>query len=208
MFHIVPVILAAGDSARMGFPKALLPLGPETFLTSILNTLETLPLPPGLVILGSHAARIRPLLASRRVRVLINPHPECGQFSSMRIALENLPAECGGCLLWPVDHPLVSGALVRELIGLFLQTGSILALPNHAGKGGHPAIFGQALICELLAAPQEVNPKMIVAGHKSGEVRLPTDERGTVEDCDTPDDYLRLTGETLGDALARRESGE
>jgi molybdenum cofactor cytidylyltransferase len=205
MFDVVPVILAAGESSRMSFPKALLPLGPDTFLTRILKTLRTLPLPAALVILGSHASRIEPLMASHQVRVFVNPHPEQGQFSSMRLALENLHPECSGCLIWPVDQPLVSAALVHELIRFFLNSDAALALPDYEGMAGHPTIFGKALIGELLAAPSGANPKLIVARHKKNAVWLPTDERGTVEDIDTPEDYLRLTGETLTAALARHQ---
>jgi molybdenum cofactor cytidylyltransferase len=203
MPDIVPVILAAGDSSRMGFPKALLPLGRDTFLTHILKTLEEIPLPGVLVILGRDAHRIRPHLASHRVRMLVNPHPELGQSSSLHMALENLPRECSGCLVWPVDQPLVSGALVHELIRLFLNSEASLALPACQRKAGHPAIFGKALIGELLAAPPGANPKPVVARHKKGAICLPTDEKGTIEDCDTPEDYLRITGETLAAVLAR-----
>ncbi len=208
MTEITPVILAAGDSSRMGFPKALLPLGAGTFLGHILDTLDELKLPATRVILGNQETRIRPLLISRRVHIHVNPNPERGQFSSMRLALENLPPDCRGCLMWPVDQPLISAALVRSLIRLFLNSTASLAMPDRGGKAGHPAIFGRGLIAELLAAPPDANPKLIVARHKSGAVRLPTEDRGTVEDIDTPEDYLRLTGETLASALAQRAQGE
>ena len=204
MTDLKPVILAAGDSSRMGFPKALLPLGAGTFLTRILDTLDELELSAACVILGSHEARIRPQLTARRTDVLVNPNPERGQFSSMRLALENLTPDCRGCLLWPVDQPLISTGLVRSLIHLFLSSTAFLAMPVCAGKAGHPAIFGQGLIAELLAAPADANPKLIIAGHKAHAVWLPTEERGTVEDMDTPEDYFRLTGESLASALSRR----
>lgn len=204
MTGITPVILTAGDSARMGFPKALLPLGPGTFLTRILDTLDSLGLPTARVILGRHETLIRPLLISRRAHALVNPRPERGQFSSMRLALDSLDADCRGCLLWPVDQPAIPALLVQGLIRLFLNSSASLAMPSCMGKGGHPAIFGRALIAELLAAPPDANPKAIVAAHKAGAVLLPTEERNTIEDIDDPEDYFRLTGETLDAALARR----
>ncbi len=204
MTYIPPVILAAGDSARMGFPKALLPLGESTFLAHILDVLNAVELPIPRVVLGRHDSLIRPLLTSRRTRVLVNPAPERGQFSSMRLALEDLEPDCAGCLLWPVDQPLISARLVRELLDLFLKSTAALAMPMCMGKTGHPAIFGRDLIAELLAAPAAANPKTIIAGHKANAVRLPTEERNTIEDIDNPEDYYRFTGETLAAALARR----
>jgi molybdenum cofactor cytidylyltransferase len=205
MINITPVILAAGDSARMGHPKALLPLGAETFLTRILATLKELDLADARVILGTHEPQIRPLLLSCQVRILVNPNPERGQFSSMRLALENLDSGCRGCLIWPVDQPLISPGLVRDLIRLFWRISAPLVMPVYSGKTGHPALFGRVLIDELLAAPPDANPKLIIAKYKIEAAQLPCDEGGTVEDIDTPDDYLRLTGESLPLALARQD---
>jgi molybdenum cofactor cytidylyltransferase len=205
MTNITPVILAAGNSARMGYPKALLPLGAETFLTRILTTLSELDLANARVILGAHEPQIRPLLLSRRVRILINPNPERGQFSSMRLALQDLDSGCRGCLIWPVDQPLISSELVRDLIRLFWRTSAPLVLPVYSGKTGHPALFGRELIDQLLAAPPDANPKIIITSYKAEAAQLSCNERGTVEDIDTPDDYLRLAGETLSLALARQQ---
>lgn len=208
MVNITPVILAAGDSSRMGYPKALLPLGSDTFITHILKTLSLLDLPGACVVLGIHESRIRPLLLDRRARILINPNPERGQVSSMKLAFETLDPGCEGCLVWPVDQPVVSAGLVHNLIQLFVGSAAALAMPQCGGKAGHPAIFGRALIRELQDAPPDANPKLIVALHKSRAAWLATDERGTIEDIDTPWDYFRLTRETLASALARHTNDE
>jgi molybdenum cofactor cytidylyltransferase len=205
MINITPVILAAGDSMRMGYPKALLPFGAETFLTHILATLKELDLDVARVVLGTHEPQIRPLLHSHQVRILVNPNPARGQFSSMRLALEGLDSNCRGCLLWPVDQPLISLELIRGLLRLFGQTSAPLVLPVCSGKTGHPAIFGRELIDELLAAPPDANPKLIIAKFKTKAARLPCDEIGTIEDIDSPDDYLRLTGASLAIAPARQQ---
>jgi molybdenum cofactor cytidylyltransferase len=191
----------------MGYPKALLPLGEDTFLTRILKTLAALKLPVPRVILGVNESIVRPLLADYSVCVLINPDPARGTVSSLRLALENLDPGCSGCLIWPVDQPFVSIELVRDLIVLFENSAAPLALPSYGGKAGHPAIFGRRLVDELLALPPDASPKTVVARHKNESAWLVTEEIGTVEDVDTPNDYLRLTGETLESALARRQVG-
>jgi len=201
---IAPVILAAGDSSRMGFPKALLPLGELTFLGRILETLAAVGFGQIRVVLGSHESVIRPLLQDRRVHTIMNPHPERGQLSSMQLGMQDLDPGCLGCLLWPVDQPLISIGLVQGLIRLFRDASAQLAEPRCGTRAGHPVIFGRALIGELLAQPAEANPKPIVARYQEGAAWLATDERWTVEDIDTEQDYLRLTSEPLASALARR----
>jgi CTP:molybdopterin cytidylyltransferase MocA len=204
MSQITAIILAAGDSVRMGgFPKALLPLGTETFLTRILGTLALAEISSIRVVLGAHASRIRPLLDSCRMNVLVNPDPERGQISSLKLGLENLDPACRGAMIWPVDQPLVSPCLVRGLVQLFEHSATQLALPRCNGKSGHPAIFGRALIQDLMDEPMAASPKPVVDHYKNEAAWLDTGEAGTVEDIDTPDDYFRSIGETFASALAR-----
>ncbi len=197
------IILAAGDSVRMGYPKALLPIGNGTFLTHILDELISLDLGDCLVVLGRDAPLIRPWIREHQARILINPNPDRGQLSSIQMGLANLELTAPGCLVWPVDHPTVTGSLVRRLLDLFWRTGAPLVLPVFNNRRGHPAIFGRKVFQELLDTPAEQGAKAVVAHHQSTAALLETTEAAIVEDVDTPDDYLKLTGETLTAALAR-----
>jgi molybdenum cofactor cytidylyltransferase len=146
------------------------------------------------VVLGAQAAEILPSLEMRRVRVLINEEPERGQFSSLKLALESLSDVFDGCLVWPVDQPLVSASLVRGLAGLFANPGVQLALPRRNTQAGHPGIFGRKLITELLELSPEDNPKTVIERYKSGAAWLDCEEPGAFEDIDTPEDYRRILG--------------
>lgn len=201
---IQPVILAAGDSSRMGYPKALLPLGEETFVTRILSTLERSGFAQPSVVLGADAPRIMAALEGRRAAVIVNPHPERGQSFSLQLALERIPPAACACLVWPVDHPAVTGKLLRDLVRLFADAGADAALPRCGLRRGHPAIFGRRIFPELLALPPGVSVKRLLHDRALHIAELPTAEGAAVEDIDTPDDYYRLTGEELEAALARR----
>jgi molybdenum cofactor cytidylyltransferase len=205
MAKIMPIVLAAGDALRMGsFPKALLPLGQNTFLGHILEVLREAGFSGCHVVLGRREQEVRPVAAAHNACITVNPQPERGQFSSLRLALDRLNAACAGCLVWPVDQPRISPGLVRSLAALFQSSSAQLVLPRRRGMSGHPAIFGRRLIEDLLAAPVTANPKDILAPHRAAAVWLETEEAGAFEDVDTPTDYFRLTGETLADALRRR----
>jgi len=199
---VVPVVLAAGDSTRIGHPKALLPLGAETFLTHILGKLRALALPDPIVVLGAHAEVIRKELALRDARAVINPNPEGGQLSSLKLALDCMGG-AEACLIWPVDQPLVSAGLVRDLMELFLTSGALLAMPAWGTRKGHPAIFHQALFEELRRAPSAEGAKSVVVRYAEKTALLPTEEIGAFEDIDTPEDYYRLMGAELESALRR-----
>ncbi len=188
---IVPLVLAAGDSRRMGFPKALLRLGAATFIDVILDGIGRLPLARPVVIVGKHASLIQPHLVGRDLRAVLNPHPEQGQISSLQLALRNAGI-FRACLVWPVDQPAVREETVRSLIRLFVDTGASAAMPRRGGKRGHPALFGPRLCQELLALPAGRSPKELIWCYENDTAILETDDPGTVEDVDTPAEYEAL----------------
>ncbi len=188
---IVPLVLAAGDSRRMGFPKALLRLGPATFVDVILDGIGRLPLARPVVIVGKHATLIQPHLVGRDLRVALNPHPEQGQISSLQLALRNA-GTFRACLVWPVDQPAIREETVRRLIGLFDDSGAAAAMPRCRGKRGHPALFGTRLCQELLALPVDHSPKELIRSYEKDTAFLETDDPGTVEDIDTPAEFEAL----------------
>ncbi len=200
---IAPIILAAGDSTRMGYPKALLPLGSDMFLTRILGILRNVGLPKPVIILGRAASIIQPQIKGWPADIRINPDPSRGQLSSIQVALSHLSPESIAGLIWPVDQPAVSEDLVRRLTQLFIDSKSKIACPIYGGKRGHPAIFHRDLFPEFMDAPLEEGPKKILMRHQNATVLLPTQEPGTVKDIDTPAEYQELTGESPDSALSR-----
>jgi molybdenum cofactor cytidylyltransferase len=203
---IAPIILAAGDSTRMGYPKALLPLGSERFITHILGILRNLGFPTPLIILGRAAPIIRPQIENWPASIQINANPDRGQLSSIQLGLANISPEFIAGMIWPVDQPSVSEDLVMRVAQLFLTSGSLIACPKCNEKRGHPAIFHRSLFQEFMEAPLEEGPKRILARHQAESAILPTSETGTIHDIDTPGDYQSLMGETLASALARADA--
>ena len=186
----------------MGFPKALLPFGPDTFLTRILSIVRKVGLMEPTVVLGKAASIIEKHIHNEPVHIWINPNPEKGQLSSLQLALSLLPMQAEACLIWPVDHPAVSENLVRALVELYVASDSLIACPVYEGKRGHPAIFHRTIFCEFMEAPLEEGPKTILSRYLDYTIVLHTAESGVVLDIDTPADYLALTGRSLKEALA------
>ena len=200
--NVVPIILAAGDSTRMGYPKAILPLGRDTFITRILGTLKETELPMPIVVLGRAASIIRPVIADWPAEIVINADPDRGQLSSIQLALSHINPECRGGMIWPVDQPAISQDLVRRLVQLFTSSEPKIAFPMHGNKNGHPAIFHRDLFKEFMDASPDEGPRPILLRHKHASAILPVEESACVQDIDTPEDYLELTGESLDSVLA------
>ena len=194
---IAPVILAAGNSKRMGYPKALLPLGNEIFLTRILRILRETGLVRPRLVLGRDAELIIARIDDYQADIIVNPEPDRGQLSSIQLGVSGLPEKFEAAMLWPVDQPAVSAELMRRLTELFVTNDCRVAVPFRDGKRGHPAIFHRTMFHEFMNAPMEKGAKGIISRYESETCFLPTDEDAAFTDIDTPADYQALTGQSL-----------
>ena len=186
------VILAAGESTRMGTPKALLDWGGRPLLEHVLDTAREAGCSKLFVVLGREADAIRAGCTLDGVTVLINPEPARGQISSTRMGMENLDFSTDCCVIWPVDCPLIQPSDVRALIETYAATRASLMrilMPVYKGERGHPMLvdigFRQPFM-EL--QPGETARKVIEDNHT--QVReVPTDNPGVLVDIDTPEQY-------------------
>ncbi|HXW56277.1 MAG TPA: nucleotidyltransferase family protein [Candidatus Cybelea sp.] len=191
---LAAVILAAGESRRMGSPKALVPFRGASFLEHLLNATRHSRVGVTRVVLGSRAEEIRTKLGIDAALVVVNPGWQHGQLSSLQVALRSLPGGTEGMILCPVDHPLISGNLVAQLIEKFDSSGKLIALPTFHARRGHPVIFRTPLYDELLAVSPDVGARQVVWAHADQIVEVPTEEEGVVLNLDDPEALKKATG--------------
>ena len=185
---LAAIILSAGASSRMGRPKALIPYREGTFLQHLLDVTRHPKIGVTRVVLGAGAEEIRTAAKLDPSIVVINQEWEKGQLSSICAGVRSLAdIETDGIVLCPVDHPLVSAALVCELVEQFYKSGKSIVLPIHNGRRGHPVIFSSALYGELLAAPSEKGARAIVWAHAADVLEVPTGEEGILLNINNPD---------------------
>jgi molybdenum cofactor cytidylyltransferase len=188
---IVAVILSAGESRRMGRPKALLPIDGQTFIERIVAALKQTKVGKIIVILGHNARELQSKISHLPVEILINTDYKLGQLSSLQLAVRNLQSDldCDGMLVHLVDHPYLAPALVEEMIRRFYETRKRIIVPIFQGKRGHPVIFSNALFDEILSAPMEEGAKAVVNAHRAETLEIETEEEGIAVDIDTPELY-------------------
>ncbi|NDQ58791.1 MAG: nucleotidyltransferase family protein [Acidipila sp.] len=192
---LAAVILAAGESRRMGQPKALLPYLGGTFLTHLLSCTRHPKIGVTRVVVGAHAEDISRGAGISAEEIIFNKEWARGQLSSIQVAVRALEGlETDGMLLCPVDHPLVTGELVGELIGKFYSSGKMIVVPKYAGRRGHPMIFSSALYAELLAAPEDLGARAVVWAHAADVVEVATEEEGVVLNLNDPETLARALG--------------
>jgi CTP:molybdopterin cytidylyltransferase MocA len=147
---IVPIILAAGRSRHLPFPKALAVFGNSTAIDIAVANCEGLGRP--IVVLGSDAGLIRPALPDN-ASIVLNPRWPEGQLSSLQAALRHVPLP-SAFMLYPVDHPLLLQQTIQQLVEAFCarNDSELIAMPRHNGSFGHPVILAAELREELMAA--------------------------------------------------------
>jgi molybdenum cofactor cytidylyltransferase len=196
---LAAAILAAGESRRMGEPKSLLPYRGSTFLEHLVQVTRHPRVGITRVVLGAGADAIREKLHLHAASVVVNVDWPKGQLSSIHAAIRSLPAGITeGLLLCPVDHPLVSAALVAQLIAQFDAGDKSIALPTYRGRRGHPVIFRESLYEELLAASPEVGARQVVWAHADSVLEIPTDEEAVVLNLNDPETLKRAMEGTAG----------
>lgn len=188
-------ILAAGESRRMGAPKALLPYRGKTFVEHLLEVTRHPRAGLLRVVVGAHADEISAKLASHREAIVVNRDWQQGQLSSIQAAIRSLPSATAGLLLCPVDHPIISAALVNQLIHEFDSGGRRIVLPVYRGRRGHPLIFHATLYDELLAASPDVGARQVVWAHAAEVSELATEEEGVILNLNDPETLRNATGE-------------
>ncbi|HYM12088.1 MAG TPA: nucleotidyltransferase family protein [Bryobacterales bacterium] len=186
------IILAAGESSRMGADKALLSYGGSTFLEHLIGLF--LPrVEPVVVVLGHHADEIRAAVGPRPgLEIIVNTQYQAGQLSSLQAGLRALPAAAPAALLTLVDHPAVAAATLDAMLERFTAAASALLIPRYRARRGHPVLLGRALLEEILALPVSASAKQVIHAHLGEAVFLDVDDPGVAQDIDTPADYGSL----------------
>ena len=194
---LAAAILAAGESRRMGQPKALLPYRGATFVHHLMEITRDPRIGVQVVVLGAGAKEIRAQLSLPGEQILVNTEWRRGQLSSIQAAIRGLPPNATeGIIVIPVDHPLISVHLIDELIQAFTGSRKAIVMPVHAGRRGHPVIFRASLYDELLAASDAVGARQVVHAHPADVEEVATEEEGVLLNLNDPETLQRALGKS------------
>jgi molybdenum cofactor cytidylyltransferase len=192
------ILLAAGDSIRMGSPKAVLETPDRRpFVAAIVRALHSAGVDDVVIVTGRDHDRVVDAIGRDApppiARVVRNPDPSRGQLSSLWVGMAAaITRDTQGLLVTLVDVPLVSPATIRQVIDVWQRTRAVIVRPAIGARHGHPVVFDRALFDELRAAPLEQGAKTVVRAHARGIVEVAVDDEGAMVDIDTPADYAAM----------------
>jgi molybdenum cofactor cytidylyltransferase len=189
---IAGLILAAGESSRMGQDKALLTYGDRTFLEIIVATLHEAGIERVGVVLGHHAEQIQGAVTLEGAEIVINRDYARGQTSSLQAGLRALEsADLEAVVLCLVDHPLISADTVRVLVASFRRSGAPVVIPTFQNQRGHPVLIARTLFSALLSLDPGEGANTVIGKHDDAAKFVEVGDEGILIDVDNPDVYRR-----------------
>jgi molybdenum cofactor cytidylyltransferase len=183
------IILAAGESKRMGAPKPFLKLRGKTFIEHIYNNVQATGVERTVVVFARKDRDRVEALHVQNAFIVWNRWVERGQIYSLKLALRRVPPDADGILVCLVDHPCVRRGTYKAMMRHARRNPGRIIIPVHDGKRGHPVIFPRPLFGALKKASLETGARGIVEKYASSVVEWQTSDAGVLTDIDTPAAY-------------------
>lgn len=187
----VAIILAAGESRRMGQPKQLLPFGDKTMLECVIAAFQSPRIDEIRVVLGYKADAIAEKIAHTHAKVVRNYDYQQGMFTSIQAGLRDLPKNTKTFMIAVCDQPRLKRATVETLLEEFEKKRHKILIPSYNGRQGHPPLLRAEYAKEIFAMDSSLTLKHFYAEHADDIQRLVVDDEGSLIDIDDRETYER-----------------
>lgn len=185
------MILAAGESKRMGKPKLLLPFGEKTMIETVIDRVIQSKAEKILIVLGSNREKIEKKIGNLPLEIAVNPDFREGMLSSVQRGLEALPEEARAVLIFLGDQPSIPSEVIDSVIDAFRKTGKGIVLPVYKGERGHPVLIDMKYRHEVENLNPEVGLRELVYGQPDDILEVEVDDAGILRDINDIEDYTR-----------------
>jgi len=183
------ILLAAGESKRMGEPKLLLPFGSSTILEQAVDNLLNSRVDEVIVVLGDRAQEMIKRIANRPVKVAINPVYHEGMGTSIVSGLSLIDNKALAVMLVLADQPLIDSETINKLIEAFFSHDKGIVIPAYKGRRGHPIIFSTKYKEELLGLKGDTGGRQIIREYPDDILEVAVNSQSINIDIDTVNNY-------------------
>ena len=187
------ILLAAGESRRMGMPKQLLKYKGCSLILHATKEAVASRCYPIIVVLGAYNDRVKPKIANLPVYFCQNDHWQQGMSASISVGIQKLTAiepDLNAAIIALGDQPLINTQIYNSLIENYLESGQQAIASTYADTLGVPALFAKTLFPDLLSMTSKGGAKKLL--HKYSDRRFNLNVPQAAIDIDTPDDYQKL----------------
>jgi len=186
------MVLAAGESIRMGRSKQLLPYEKKTILETVIDHIAQSTVNETLVVLGSNREKIDEVIKDLPVKSVYNPSYKEGMLSSVQKGFVSIPEEVEAVLVFLGDQPMIPSSVIDQVVGAYRSTEKGIVLPVYDQKRGHPVLTDMKYGQEVANLNPHVGLRELIHNHPEDILEVDLDYSSILEDIDTPEDYKNL----------------
>jgi molybdenum cofactor cytidylyltransferase len=192
---IAAVLLAAGESRRMGRPKLTLPWGKGgSVIAQVVSRFREAGADPLLVVTGGDREEVEQALQGTGAQCLFNPnYRQGGMLSSIKVGLSGLlDGEAEAAMMAPADLPSLTVGTLRGLLDHWRRSGADLVVPSYEMRRGHPVLMGRAHWQSVLDLAEGETLRDFLRRKADQIDYVVVDDPGVIQDLDTPEEYGRV----------------
>ena len=190
--RITAVVLAAGESKRMGQTKQLLPWGNTTVLGQVLQNLKASSIHDILIVSGHDAEKVETVAQTEDIGTIHNPQYAFGEMlSSLQTAVRHLSASTDAILVTHADQPLVTPVIIDQLLTAHRQGQGDIIAPVYEGQRGNPVLISRRFFTELLELSLGSAPRDLLRRHPDAIHLVEIADESVLIDLDDPETYER-----------------
>jgi molybdenum cofactor cytidylyltransferase len=190
---ISAILLAAGESNRMGQPKQLMSCGQSTIVEKAIDNLLDSAVSETIVVLGYRDEEVRTTIAGKPVKIATNPNYRQGMSASIIAGLRQIDRRARAILIALGDQPFVDSQTISSLVQAFMANNKGIIVPVYQGRRGHPVIFAIKYKDELLNLEGDVGGREIINRHPDDVLEVAVNCEGVLLDIDTIENYTPMT---------------
>jgi molybdenum cofactor cytidylyltransferase len=183
------ILLAAGESKRMGKPKLLLPFGGGTILEKTVDNVLSSNIDEVIVVLGAEAQETEKAIAGKPVKIVFNPDYHRGMSTSLICGLKQVSSQAQRVMVALCDQPFIERDIYNKLVKESLNSCKGITVPLYKAKRGNPIIFTINYKDELLGLKGDVGGREILRRHPDDILEVAVDSGSIYINLNTIDDY-------------------
>lgn len=189
---IYGIILAAGESKRMGKVKLTLPLGDKQLIEWVLQVVKLTPLDKYFLVVRPEDKELIKTGEKWGAEIVLNPDFRKGMSTSIKKALQKINTqEAEGFFLILGDQPLITSTIINKLIKSFSSGKREIVVPYFKDKRGNPVLFDICWKDELMAVTGDVGGRVLIKAHPEKVKRVNISDETILFDIDQEKDYLK-----------------
>ncbi len=190
---ITALVLAAGQSLRMGSPKMLLPWGSTTVIGQVISTLWQAKMTDIRIVTGANQDEIKHLISDKHVKFVFNPEYDNGEMLiSAQVGLSSLGEAVNAAIIVLGDQPQIQAQTIQLIVDAYLSHGSTLIVPSYQLRRGHPWLIDRSLWDAVLSLKPPDTLRDFLSRHNNLIDYINVESASVILDMDTPDEYQRF----------------